>query len=559
MKKLFSVLSVVLIITSLSGAIRTIEFDVFPMAEFSPPFRYQLLAKGMDSWKNSWRVDYSWIHFAGEPKIVFHTNNGWGISARKALPPFRKSRITVVFNGKKIGLYLNGVLLAEKECMFLPPENNYTLWVGRYAASKNLLFPGVISQVQLLKKTRYPEKFTSGQDAKQVFFYQAAPKNRPAFQKLSGKWHFNRHGFGESTDDNAFEAKALLPVELPDDFVFSSGVITRDNMGLIHWEFCRRDARNSYLLTHKNPGTGIVFLTLYKKQNGKLFLLGETTSSRIMLPGNGTAAKPIFISIARKGTQIHIRVHDREVLSVTDKTFKGGKAGFILQGRKADFCRVSVTSYPEYAVHLKPVQLKPLELAVRNKTLRKVFYRDEKLHFTARFINRTPEVFSPEKVKIAFSGETFFWTPPAVPAGKTVQHDFSLSGKDLRSGTYLLTLSSGKYKADYAVTLVERQCPDHYSFTNSRHNIALSHLKQISPTLLNGSGFTLPPGTNLEHLRPAVAQANDYAMLYNMTMGLRLPMLRNQERFLQHMRIVRKDESRPPLLDAWRPDVRQYF
>ena len=49
----------VLIITSLSGAIRTIEFDVFPMAEFSPPFRYQLLAKGMDSWKNSWRVDYS--------------------------------------------------------------------------------------------------------------------------------------------------------------------------------------------------------------------------------------------------------------------------------------------------------------------------------------------------------------------------------------------------------------------------------------------------------------------------------------------------------------------
>ena len=85
MKKLFSVLSVVLIITSLSGAIRTIEFDVFPMAEFSPPFRYQLLAKGMDSWKNSWRVDYSWIHFAGEPKIVFHTNNGWGISARKGI------------------------------------------------------------------------------------------------------------------------------------------------------------------------------------------------------------------------------------------------------------------------------------------------------------------------------------------------------------------------------------------------------------------------------------------------------------------------------------------
>ena len=559
MNKIFSIFSILSMIASVSGAVRTIEVDVFPMAEFAPPFRYQLLGRGMDSWKNSWRLDYSQKSFTKKAAIGFSTGNGWTFSAPAKLSPFRKNRVTAVFDGKKAALYLNGTLLAEKETSFLVPENNYELWIGRYAKSKNRLFPGKVSNVRLSEKITIPEKTSFGKDPKQYFFYQASTENKPAFKALSGNWHFNSNGYGESTDNRAISVFSLLPVNLPEDFVLTTGVVTRDNTGSIHLEFCRKDAQNTYLLTHKNMGSGLVFLSLFKKQNDRLFILGEALSTQISIPENGSFRKPLFISIGCKGEEIHVRINDREVISVIDQTFRRGKVCLGLQGRKADFCRISLSAYPEYCAAMRPIRLKPLELKVKSKTLRQVFYRNEKIRLTAEFFNRTTADFSPAETKIAFAGKTQIWKTPVVHAGKSVQHNFVLDGRDLRSGTYPLTLSSGKHTVKMSITLVERKPEDHYAFSNSRHNIAVEHLKKLTPTLLNGSGFTLPAGTNLEHLRPIIAQANDYAMLNKMDMGLRLPMLRNTDANKKHMRIVRKDGSRSPLLDPWRPDVRAHF
>ena len=144
MNKIFLFFSLLLMIASVSGAVRTIEVDVFPMAEFAPPFRYQLLGRGMDSWKNSWRLDYSQKSFTKKAAIGFSTGNGWTFSAPAKFSPFRKNRITAVFDGKKAALYLNGTLLAEKDTRLYPRKiwRQRKGWRRKRCRQRRLPLPG---------------------------------------------------------------------------------------------------------------------------------------------------------------------------------------------------------------------------------------------------------------------------------------------------------------------------------------------------------------------------------------------------------------------------------
>ena len=439
----------------------TFQADVFPMGEFPASHRTQILTKGYDSAQQSWSLHYSRNRLGQKSHLDFRMNRGRGISAPAELELFKTSRITVCFENGKAEMYLNGIKIAEKQNVTMPVKNQYSLMTGKYYGNK-FVFPGKITNVQILEKVVRPGKFESKGDAATHLLFQAPSRKFP-FKPVKGKWFWDRFGYSEFSDNIDVQALAVNDKIMPESFVYTARVVTVDNLGKIFLEFCRQDNDNCYRLVLDGNSLQKA-LNLYKVEKGKASLLASRTSVDTRIPVSGTRTAPLTISIGRHEGMIHVRLNSIELIQALDDTFKKGTVAVGLHERKAHFTEISVKSYSGYAVETKPVARPKQEIILETDTYRKVFYKDETIRMTAELVNRTATEYRPGEFLIQFSEKKEKRAAKTIPAAGTVKLPITIKASDLKTGENVIKVSAGNLSAEIKITAVDRPQKDLYRF-----------------------------------------------------------------------------------------------
>ena len=526
-------------VSAQTGNIKTIQADVFPMTEFPAAYGYRVLTKGNDSAPKSWGLTVTRANFSGKPMITYRNQKGKFFSVQKELTPFQLNRITVCFDNGKATMYLNGEVIGESTTTIPPEENNYALKVGAYTNGA-FKFPGKVTNVQVLDKVAVPAKIKpEGTVTKHFSFLSTDVKKPIPFKVVNGNWIKSAWGFGEFSDNPDMKAFAVLDQVFPESFILTARVGTLDNAGNISLEFCRQDDKNGYkMLLQANSVQRAVYL--YKKVNGVETLLNKVTSDKVKIPHTGNRFNPLTISIGRHEGMIHVRFNGVEILNAFDTTFKKGSVGLGVHERRAKFREVTVTSYSGYCVDNKPVAKPAQELILNTKSMRTVFFRDEKIVLNTEFINRESKEFPAEAVTFFFDGKKQSWNPGKIPALSSRSYEFVFDGKELSDGEYTVRVKSGKQTSDFKITLVTRPPEDLYTF----YNWSDGKLDQMNANHFNGVTLSIYPKDDLQELKQALAKRNDYAMKHQMALGVHIPMLSQVPAGGKDMTIVRKDGSR---------------
>jgi large repetitive protein len=113
-----------------------------------------LITKGSDTWRLQWQGDKGRLHFAltGPQLADKKQSRSVGVDSKRALDDGQWHHVTGLYDGKRVALYVDGVLEDSVAATGLIVVNTEPVWIGQNSAARGQTFNGWVDDVRLYRQ-----------------------------------------------------------------------------------------------------------------------------------------------------------------------------------------------------------------------------------------------------------------------------------------------------------------------------------------------------------------------------------------------------------------------
>jgi Concanavalin A-like lectin/glucanases superfamily/Beta-galactosidase trimerisation domain len=539
-----------------------------PLIDFSGKIpRIQLLTKGADSGVNCWQLRMLY-HYKIKKNILSFMFKDSEKKYNKISVPIadiadKWNRVTVTGNGKLLKLYLNGKLMAKNACNGLPRKNRYPLNIGAYAFGGKFCFTGNIKDLKIYKSEIVPAKFIKTKPDKVLlnsdFKTPAAVK---AWHPVNGKWFWSTKAYCEYSDKKT--PKGIWSVSGNpewENYCLNTTVSCIDGLGSILLGIGWKNIDNHYELMHQSTNSGMSSLSIIKVKNGERTILAETDSSEKYLPVPAKNKNINYKIYFYKGI-IAVMIDGKFYLSVRDKNFLSGKVALGEQNRKIRVKRVSVRELKSFTNPIKPKQISPVSINIKNPDLRHAFCRGEKINLNLYLRNNTAKVLAASALKITIDNgidECKIIKFDTIASGLGIREKIILETKSWKSGKYKLTaqIENMPYLNSYDIFIAPEKRKDTYKFYSWGGRTDVPFFESLEKHGFNGTSISLPASTDFRKQKAFLARVLDQAVKHGQDIKVSYSCLWSKTPS-SDTRIVRYDGSKGKAPNPWNPEQRKW-